>query len=117
LLVEKRDDWWGRSIEFGVAENPQGPFQHVGSVPESLKCLPAACNTYFASWIPWTDGAGRHIWSISHNRWNGSETVSHLSTYRPTFHTIDLSSTADSPLPIDEVELGGGRGGNFEDKS
>ncbi|WP_040494409.1 hypothetical protein [Ilumatobacter nonamiensis] len=90
LLVEKRDDWWGSTVEFGVADTATGPFEHSASIDEPLKCDPSACNTYFAAWVPWTDTDGNHIWSIGHNRWNGAETASHLSTYRPTFHTIDL---------------------------
>jgi hypothetical protein len=90
LLVEKRDDWWGRTVEFATSEQPHGPFVPVRSVGQPLKCDASRCNTYFASWLPWTDGAGEHIWSISHNRWNGAETADHLSTYRPTFHAISL---------------------------
>jgi len=90
LLVEKRDDWWGTTIEFGVAELPTGPFSLVATVDQPLKCSADDCNTYFASWVPWTDSSGANIWSIGHNRWNGAETSSHLSTYRPTFHTVTL---------------------------
>jgi hypothetical protein len=91
LLVEKRDDWWGQTIEFGVAEDPQGPFRHVASISQPLKCGASTCNTYFASWIPWTNDAGEHIWSIGHNRWDGAETSRHLAIYRPTFHTVSIS--------------------------
>jgi len=90
LVVEKRDDWFGKTVEFGVADSPTGPFEHVKQVDEPLKCNASVCNTYFASWVPWTDADGSQIWSIGHNRWNGAETASHLSTYRPTFHTVDL---------------------------
>lgn len=90
LLVEKRDDWWGHTIEFGVADDPWGPFSNVSSVTQPLKCDGTLCNTYFAAWVPWLDSSGQNIWSIGHNRWNGAETASHLSTYRPTFHTIDI---------------------------
>ena len=90
ILVQKRDDWWGTAIDFGVAGTPQGPFVHVESIDEPRGCQLGACNTYFASWVPWNDSSGSRIWSIGHNRWNGSETESHLVDYRPTFHTIDL---------------------------
>ena len=88
ILVQKRDDWWGTTIDFGVAADPQGPFVHAESVDEPQGC--EVCNTYFAAWVPWNDSGGSRIWSIGHNRWNGSETASHLADYRPTFHTIDL---------------------------
>jgi hypothetical protein len=90
LIVEKPDDWWGTTIEFGVSVEPQGPFRHVGSIAEPRKCDRWTCNTYFASWVPWNDSDGRPIWSVGHNRWDGSETYRHLCTYRPTFSTVDV---------------------------
>lgn len=90
LLVEKRDDWFGETVEFGIAENPQGPFVRVASVDQPLKCDSSICNTYFASWVPWTDSSGDFIWSIGHNRWNGAETLRYIETYRPTFATINI---------------------------
>jgi hypothetical protein len=90
LLVQKRDDWWGATVNFGVASDPQGPFALVASVDEPLNCDRSVCNTYFASWVPWNDSDGDQIWSIGHNRWNGSETHSHLADYRPTFSTVNL---------------------------
>jgi len=90
LLVEKEGDWWGTTVEFGAADSPQGPFTRSNPVAEPLKCDRLRCNTYFAAWVPWKDSDGGHIWSIGHNRWNGSETHSHLAVYRPTFLTIDI---------------------------
>ncbi|MEM9038843.1 MAG: hypothetical protein AAGD33_02990 [Actinomycetota bacterium] len=89
VLIEKRDDWWGRTVEIGVAAAPEGPFQHVASVDEPLKCDRARCNTYFAAWVPWRDPSGDHIWSIGHNRWDG-RTAQHLEIYRPTFHAVAI---------------------------
>ncbi len=100
ILVQKRDDWWGTTIDFGAAADPHGPFLHVESVDEPRNCEVSLCNTYFAAWIPWNDSSGQHIWSIGHNRWNGSETASHLADYRPTFHAIgswDRSSAVVRP--------------------
>lgn len=90
VLVEKEGDWWGQRVEFGISNDPQGPFKHVVSIDHPVKCDPSVCSTYFASWIPWSDSSGDLIWSIGHNRWNGAETRSHLSTYRPTFLTINI---------------------------
>ncbi len=90
VLVQKRDDWWGIAVDFGVADDPQGPFIHVGSVDEPLNCDRSECNTYFASWIPWNNSDGDHIWSIGHNRWDGSETHNHLADYRPTFLAVSI---------------------------
>lgn len=90
VLIEKRDDWWGQTIEVGVADAPYGPFHHLTSIDQPLKCDLWECNTYFAAWVPWRDEAGRSIWSIGHNRWDGSGTHLHLDTYRPTFQSIAL---------------------------
>lgn len=88
LLVEKRDDWWSGFIDFAVADLPQGPFRHVASTVETLKCELWTCNTYFATWVPWKDPSGAFIWSLGHNRWNGAETARHLDVYRPTFQLV-----------------------------
>lgn len=89
VLVEKRDDWWGTTIEFGVSTTARGPFTHVRTVAEPVKCDPE-CNTYFASWVPWKGSRGRHLWTIGHNVWDGSTTGSNLHIYRPTFHAVRL---------------------------
>lgn len=90
VLVEKRDDWWGTTIEFGTSPSPTGPFTHVATVPEPLACDSTICNTYFASWVPWRQPDGRLIWSIGRNLWNGATTAANLHRYRPTFGTIHL---------------------------
>jgi hypothetical protein len=89
VLVEKRDDWWGKTIEFGVSKSARGPFTHVKSVAEPVKCDPG-CNTYFASWVPWPGGKGRRLWMLGHNVRDGSTTASNLHIYRPTVHTVKL---------------------------
>jgi hypothetical protein len=89
ILVEKRDDWWGETIEFGVADQPQGPYTNVGNVEQPLK-MGDATNTYFAAWLPWRDANGDHIFSLGHNMWDGSQTHSNLWVYRPTFHTYPI---------------------------
>lgn len=98
VLVQKRNDWWGQTVEFGVAPKPAGPFVHVTSIGTPLACEPSICNSYFASWVPWTEPDGTPIWSLSHNRWNGSETADHLAHYRPTFWTVpDLDTGSVVP--------------------
>lgn len=96
VLVEKRDDWFGTTVEFAWSASPTGPFRHVTTVAQPLRCDAATCNSYFAAWLPWTD-EGRLIWSISHNRWDGSQTATHLEHYRPTFHSIELAAARPSP--------------------
>lgn len=92
VAVEKRDDWWGSTIEFGVSVHAEGPFTPIASITEPVACRREVCNTYFASWVPWLDRDGSAIWSISHNRWDGSETSTNLGHYRPTFHTMTAES-------------------------
>jgi hypothetical protein len=99
VLVEKRDDWWGTTVEFGVADRAEGPFVHVASIDEPLGCDRSACNTYFASWVPWRERDGSSIWSVGRNRWDGSETADHLADYRPTFAAIDLRPPGRSCEP------------------
>lgn len=90
LLIEKRDDWWGTTVEFGVSLRATGPFERFVSIPEPLACDRSTCDTYFASWIPWRDADGSHIWSISCNLWDGSETCRRLDLYGPRFGTISI---------------------------
>ena len=102
VLVEKRDDWFGTTVEFASSESATGPFRHVTTVAQPLRCDAATCNSYFAAWLPWTD-EGRLVWSISHNRWNGAETATHLEHYRPTFHSIELPAARPSPSAAGRV--------------
>jgi hypothetical protein len=77
-------------IDLGVSDGPHGPFVHTASVEQPLNCDWSECNTNFASWIPWNDANGNHIWSIGHNLWNGSQPHNHLADYPPTFHTVSM---------------------------
>jgi len=90
LLVEKRDDWWGTTVEFGVSSRATGPFRSFASIPEPLACDRETCDTYFASWVPWREADGSLIWSISCNLWDGRETCRRLDLYGPTFDTIPI---------------------------
>ena len=90
LLVEKRDDWWGTTVEFGVSPRATGPFWRFASIPEPLACDRSTCDTYFASWVPWREAEGSLIWSISCNLWDGAETCRHPDLYGPTFGTTPI---------------------------
>lgn len=89
-LVEKRGDWFGETVEFATAPHPAGPFEPVASVAQPLPCSFDTCNSYFATWVPWPSSDGTAIWTISHNRWDGTETADHLEHYRPSFHAVHL---------------------------
>jgi hypothetical protein len=89
VLIEKRDDWWGSTVEFGASKSARGPFRHVASIPEPAKGGDE-CNTYFASWVPWTVWPGVSIWAIGHNTWDGSGSIGGDRVYHPTFHAIGV---------------------------
>lgn len=81
-LVMKESDWFGTQVVMQRSSTPYGPWTTYQTVPQPLKCPTATCNTYFASWVPWTNPDGSMIWGLSHNRWDGAMS----SVYRPTFH-------------------------------
>jgi hypothetical protein len=87
VLIDKRDDWWGSTVEFGLASSATGPFRHVGSITAPVACDPSECNTYFASWVPWRDTDGAMIWTVSRNVWSG-HTADQLHLYRPAVSTF-----------------------------
>ena len=84
VSVNLEGDWWGDTILLSRSEHPAGPFVEYQRVPAPLKCDPAECNSFFASWVP---GAAanrpleRFVVSVAHNRWDGVVT----SVYRPTY--------------------------------
>ena len=88
VSVNLEGDWWGDTILLSRSEHPAGPFVEYQRVPAPLKCDPAECNSFFASWVP---GAAanrpleRFVVSVAHNRWDGVVT----SVYRPTYLHVD----------------------------
>lgn len=92
-LVEKPDDWFGDRVEFGYGDEPQGPFRHTGSANAALACEATVCNSYFATWIPWSDPDGSSIWAISCNVWDGDRTCDQLDRYGPRFATADTGAS------------------------
>jgi hypothetical protein len=71
VAVTKDGDWFGDTILFSRAPNAQGPWTTYARVPAVPKCDRTVCNTYFASWIPLTDGRGNDVIGLSHNVWGG----------------------------------------------
>lgn len=91
VMISNPGDWWGNTIFTATAEQPQGPWV-IESQEELVvrKCegtVSGGCSSYYASWIPWLDSNGDHIWAIGHNTW-GVDTTSALWVYRPTFHRL-----------------------------
>lgn len=82
VAVTKVDDWFGSTIYLDRAPRAEGPWTNYARMPATPKCAKQVCNTYFASWVPWTDN-GRYIIGLSNNRWDGQ--VSSIN--RPSFMT------------------------------
>jgi hypothetical protein len=79
LLIEKEGDWFGKKVVIQSASNAMGPWKTILTLSPANPCG-GACNTYFASWVPWRETDGRMIFGISHNRWDGRPS----KYYRPT---------------------------------
>lgn len=91
VMISNPGDWWGNTIFIATADQPHGPWV-IQSEEELVvrKCegtLAGGCSSYYASWVPWLDSNGDHIWAIGHNTW-GVDTTSALWVYRPTFYSI-----------------------------
>ncbi|WP_420450924.1 hypothetical protein [Ilumatobacter sp.] len=61
------DGYWGDSFELDVANDPWGPWTTVESWPLAPRGADPKMNTYHAHPMPWRDGAGRLVVSISNN--------------------------------------------------
>ena len=87
VSVNKEGDWWGDRILLAESTSPTGPFEVYDVIEAPVKCDPAECNSFFATWVP-ADAArrtdGSLVISLAHNRWDG--VVSSL--YRPSFHRV-----------------------------
>lgn len=85
VSVNKEGDWWGDTIDVSTSTSPTGPFVLTAQVRAATKC--AACNTFFASWVPYAAGARPPrtlAYALSHNRWDGAVSA----FYRPSFATV-----------------------------
>ena len=84
LAIVKEGDWWGTDIVVASSAAPTGPFEVRTRITQPLRCEPAICNTYFASWLPWRESPTTLPWGLSNNRWDGAFS----DVYRPTFHAV-----------------------------
>ena len=86
VLIEKEGDWWGNNVLIQTSTSPAGPWTTAANISQPTKCG-TACDTYFASWVPWKNPDGSMIWGLSHNRWDGA-----ISTYyRPSMSSTKVS--------------------------
>lgn len=91
-MVSMPGDWWGDRVFTATADSIEGPWTITSEQTITPKCddsrIAGGCNTYYASWVPWTDN-GQFIYSVGNNTWDGSKTHSNLWVYRPTVHVAD----------------------------
>jgi len=96
MMISNPGDWWGDRVFIATADQPQGPWT-VTSEEELVvgKCdgRSTDCSTYYASWVPWLDSSGDHLWAIGHNTWD-VPTTDALWVYRPTIHGLTPSQAA-----------------------
>jgi hypothetical protein len=84
VSVSKEGDWWGSTIYVDRSTSPTGPWTTVSRLIPSEKC--GACNTYFASLMPWRDASGAVVVALSNNAWDMRNVAfSNPWIYRPTF--------------------------------
>ncbi len=62
--------YWGDSFELDVANNPWGPWTTIESRPLVPRGADWKMNTYHAHLLPWRDGYGQAVVSVSNNARN-----------------------------------------------
>jgi hypothetical protein len=68
VSVSKEGDWWGTTIFVDTAPAATGPWTTVASLVPPTKC--GACNTYYASLMPWRQPDGSLVVALSNNAWD-----------------------------------------------
>ncbi len=89
VSVSKEGDWWGTTIYVDIAPAATGPWTTVASLEPPTKCT--ACNTYYASLMPWRQPDGALVVALSNNAWD----MRHVAypkpwIYRNSFFAIVL---------------------------
>jgi len=80
------DGYWGDKIAIDVAEQPWGPWYTVHYTPLYPRGRDPKMNTYHAHVLPWRDGYGSVLVSVSNNARNMlRDAWYHPHRYRPTF--------------------------------
>lgn len=80
------DGYWGEQIAIDVAEQPWGPWYTVHYTPLYPRGRDPKMNTYHAHVLPWRDGYGSVLVSVSNNARNMlRDAWYNPHRYRPTF--------------------------------
>ena len=95
VSVSKEGDWWGTTIFVDTAPTAVGPWTTVATIAAAAKC--EACNTYFASLMPWRQADGSLVVALSNNAWD-MRRVAYPNPwiYRPSFIEVVLPTVATS---------------------
>lgn len=88
--VTKIDDWWGGVIYVDRASRPQGPWTQVQAIDAiGLRRCTTACGNYHAHLLPYLDGNGNMVVSISNGgRFDLWQQNAYL--YRPGFIAVSV---------------------------
>ena len=88
--VTKIDDWWGGVIYVDRASQPQGPWTQVQAIDATgLRRCTTACGNYHAHLLPYLDGNGKMVVSISNGgRFDLWQRNAYL--YRPGFLAVSV---------------------------
>lgn len=88
--VTKIDDWWGWTIHVDRASRPEGPWTPVQAIDAfALRRCTTACANYHAQLLPYLDGNGRMIVSLSNGgRFDLWQRNAYL--YRPGFLAVPV---------------------------
>jgi len=101
VAVTAVDGYWGDALEIDVANQPWGPWTTVESRPLSPRGADPKKNTYHAHLVPWRDGAGNLVVTVSNNaRDMRRDAWPNPSRYRPA---VSASPWRDPPAPTTTV--------------
>jgi hypothetical protein len=91
VAVTKENGFWGDVVAVDVADAPTGPWTTVAEEPPGGQPTDPILNTYHAHALPYLDGAGNLIMSISQNaRDMRRDAYPHPERYRPRFFTVPI---------------------------
>jgi len=98
VAVTAVDGYWGDEFELDVANDPWGPWTTVESRPLVPRGADPRMNTYHAHLMPWRDGSGDLVVSVSNNARNmARDAWPNPARYRPMLST---SAWRDPPAPV-----------------
>ena len=90
--------YWGDAFELDVARQPWGPWTTVDTRPLLPRWLDPLRNTYHAHVMPWRDGSGNVVVTVSNNARNMlRDAWPNPAMYRPTAFTVPWTAAPPPP--------------------